>query len=580
MKFNPIYLRFFLPIVIFGVIAGIAAAIVIPRLIEQTTVADAQSEALGRIADYRSMRSLYVEAVVAKVAANQGKDGSLVTTEKHRTTPNGVPIPATFLLDAVSAAKGDRIVFYSPYPFATRQDRKLDENQVRAWELVKASPDQPFVAMVPNSEGRRIMRVGTADKLPAQACADCHNRHPDRNQNVTWQWKVGDVRGVLEARVDIEDRLAASHQFGLMVGGSIAMGSLALAGLAAGVARRIILVPITEIAEAIAQGDKEAIIKHEGGHGDLGTLAKAAHLAIEEDQRRALSGAAEQAEAERRRMQAEAQRQRLDALKGDIATMVTQAMGSVLALKSTADETVRAVELQQSKSSDLCAATQSNAQKLAGLAHETHQLDKALESGVDMIDRETLRADLAIQASQDAVIRVNELAQATQGIMKAVQDIRSIAKQTNLLALNATIEAARAGDAGKGFIIVAGEVKTLAAQSADTSTEIERAVDAIQLRLKGTTDAIETIEVEARHIHQAMTALAVEVARAREHGAEASRSADQAVFKGDGVTSDSAEIDLLAGRLSNTMAAVVQTSAEVERLIQAMEARLNQFATA
>ena len=77
-----------------------------------------------------------------------------------------------------------------------------------------------------------------------------------------------------------------------------------------------------------------------------------------------------------------------------------------------------------------------------------------------------------------------------------------------------------------------------------------------------------------------MTALAVEVARAREHGAEASRSADQAVFKGDGVTSDSAEIDLLAGRLSNTMAAVVQTSAEVERLIQAMEARLNQFAAA
>jgi len=164
--------------------------------------------------------------------------------------------------------------------------------------------------------------------------------------------------------------------------------------------------------------------------------------------------------------------------------------------------------------------------------------------------------------------------------MKAVDDIRSIAKQTNLLALNATIEAARAGDAGKGFIIVAGEVKHLAAQSAETSSEIERTVSEIQLRLKGATDAIETIEAEARAIHLAMTEVGREVTRARGHGAQASRAADAAVTQGDGVTTESAAIDQLAGRLGDAMAAVARTGAEVEGLIQAMSARLDTFAEA
>jgi len=579
MKIDAIYLRLVLPIIIAGCIAGLAAVLVVPSLIEETTLADAKSEALGRVADYRSMRALYVEAVVSKVTANQGKDGSLVTTEKHRATANGVPIPATFLLDAV-AAKGDRVQFYSPYPFATRKDRVLDQTQMKAWELVKASPDEPFVAVIPNADGRRVMRVATADKLPAQACANCHNSHPDRNPNVTWQWNVGDVRGVLEARVDIEDRMLAAHRFGLTVGGAIALGSLLLAALAAWVARRTILAPINEIATAIGQGDKSMILRHEGDQGDLGTLAKAAHLALEEEERRAAAGAAEKAEAENRRQLAESQRQRLDALKSDIADMVRQAMNSAQALKSTADDTVAAARLQKDKSGTLRDVTESSARSLTGLAQETHQLDRALGGGVEIIDRESARADLAVRAAQDAVARVAELAESTQGIMKAVDAIRSIAKQTNLLALNATIEAARAGDAGKGFIIVAGEVKNLAAQSADTSSEIERTVGDIQQRLTSTTEAIQTIETEARNIHRTMADVAQEVARARNHGTEAARAADQAVTQGEGVTQESAEIDQLASKLGSAMTSVAQVGAEVEGIIQAMSTRLDRYAAA
>jgi methyl-accepting chemotaxis protein len=578
MKIDLVYLRLVLPIVAAGVVASIATAVILPALIEKTTLADARAEALGRVADYRSMRALYVSAVVSKVTANTGKEGSLALTEKHRATPNGVPIPATFLLDAV-AGKEDRVLFYSPYPFAARQDRKLDENQLKAWELVRATPDDAFVAVVPNADGRRIMRVATADKLPAQACADCHNRHPDRNPNVTWQWNVGDVRGVLEARVDIEDRLMSAQRFGITVGGAIALGALALAGLAAWIARRTILSPVNQIASAIGQNDKDLIQSYAGSGGDLGTLARTAHRALEDEERRAAAVAAEQAASETHRQLVESQRQRLDLLKSDISTMVVQAMGAVQTLKSTADETMTAARLQKDKSGSLRDATLSSASRLTDLAQEARQLDRALDGGVEIIDREAARADLAIRAAQDAVARVVELGQATQGIMNAVDAIRSIAKQTNLLALNATIEAARAGDAGKGFIIVAGEVKHLAAQSAETSSEIERTVSDIQQRLASATGAIQTIETEARSIHHAMAEVAQEVTRARGHGADASRAADQAVTQGESVTQESAEIDELASRLGAAMTSVATVGAEVEAVIQAMSERLDRFAS-
>ncbi len=77
-----------------------------------------------------------------------------------------------------------------------------------------------------------------------------------------------------------------------------------------------------------------------------------------------------------------------------------------------------------------------------------------------------------------AVIR--ELSQAAARIGDFIGLISNIASQTNLLALNATIEAARAGDAGKGFSVVASEVKELASQTAKATDEIESQISAIQ----------------------------------------------------------------------------------------------------
>ena len=96
---------------------------------------------------------------------------------------------------------------------------------------------------------------------------------------------------------------------------------------------------------------------------------------------------------------------------------------------------------------------------------------------------------IAIETNQN----VTTLVDATNAISDVTKLISDIAAQTNLLALNATIEAARAGDAGRGFAIVASEVKNLAVQTARATEQIGRQIENVQTATGDTVEAIKTI---------------------------------------------------------------------------------------
>ena len=123
-------------------------------------------------------------------------------------------------------------------------------------------------------------------------------------------------------------------------------------------------------------------------------------------------------------------------------------------------------------------------------------------------------SDVVSRASAEAKhaeTTVNELARSAGEIDKVVQLIRMIASRTNLLALNAAIEAARAGEYGRGFSVVAGEVKDLSGQTEKATEEIQTLITAIQNSVRDAVAAIGAIDNTVEHMNAISSAVSASV---------------------------------------------------------------------
>ncbi|MEH6445228.1 MAG: methyl-accepting chemotaxis protein [Oceanospirillaceae bacterium] len=139
---------------------------------------------------------------------------------------------------------------------------------------------------------------------------------------------------------------------------------------------------------------------------------------------------------------------------------------------------------------EMTATAQEVAQHAQSAAMNANQVDKAAEHGSDVVMQTTVAIEKLSQDMDDAVDRVNELAQYSKDIESITNVITSISAQTNLLALNAAIEAARAGEAGRGFAVVADEVRALASRTQQSTDEIQTMISQLQ---NGVVNAEKTI---------------------------------------------------------------------------------------
>ncbi|WP_315853596.1 methyl-accepting chemotaxis protein [Marinobacterium arenosum] len=129
---------------------------------------------------------------------------------------------------------------------------------------------------------------------------------------------------------------------------------------------------------------------------------------------------------------------------------------------------------------EMAASAQEIAANAQGAAEAAGAADQEAEHGASLVSGTAESVERLVTEMEQAVASVNELARYSNEIESVLQVITDIAEQTNLLALNAAIEAARAGEQGRGFAVVADEVRGLASRTQQSTDEIQKMIDQLQ----------------------------------------------------------------------------------------------------
>ena len=321
----------------------------------------------------------------------------------------------------------------------------------------------------------------------------------------------------------------------------------------------------------LANGDLDVEVIGTEREDELGDMARALLVFRDkglENQRLQ----AEQAEAEQR---AEAEKRKaLNAMADEFEANVNEVVGSVsnaaqlmVGLSSTLSQAAgRAGE----RSTTVAAASEEASTNVETVAAASEQMTNSIAEVSERITQSASMTEDAARGTEKATSNVSKLSASAQTIGDVIAMISAIAEQTNLLALNATIEAARAGEAGKGFAVVASEVKSLASQTARATEEISEQITGMQTDTSAVVEAIESIGSMIQELNAGASSIAAAVEQQHSATQEIARNTQQAA---DGTREVSANISQVSTAVQETgsaagevLSASSQLADEAQRL--------------
>ncbi|WP_448549328.1 methyl-accepting chemotaxis protein [Thalassotalea fusca] len=554
--------RLFSPLVAILVLVLIIIVTYIPNVIRTHAIESAVTSAESTVKQYKAIRGYYTKNIIKKVLAGQ----EIRPHYNHKDQQNKIPLPATFIHDISKVFSDNNIIslkLYSPYPFPNRKSRKLDNFGQEAWNTLTSNPKQTFSRME-TINNRETVRVALADTMVAEACVKCHNSHPDTPKT---GWSLNDVRGILEVQVPIDEQLRNAAALNTTIGGIVIIALIATVSLLFFMFRKIVSSRLREVHHAlveIAEGEGDLSKRlNDEPKDEIGVIAEAFNTFMEQlsrtltrinDQIQQLTGATANMENITKETQSGAAQQHM--LTEQIATSMSE-------MTSSTDEVTTIASNTADRSQTTLEETRSGTKTVQENLASVEQLSQMMAKASEVV--QTLESD-------------------SQNIGGVLDVIRGIAEQTNLLALNAAIEAARAGEQGRGFAVVADEVRTLASRTQESTEEINKMIEQLQSGAKNAVESMaqgsESISVsqeKANLTNEVIMSVGSAVAEIQTQNMQLSEAANAQSSIGMEINTNIENIKNVSTTTSQSSDELLQLAEEINSAVNTINRQLSKF---